>query len=67
MDIKLKDCYLIYNNIKYFQIRITEWMCGIIFDLQFLHNNGNNNNDDGNKGNNSNNMNPTNDSKNNKK
>jgi len=66
MDIKLKDCYLIYNNIKYFQIRITEWMCGIIFDLQFLHNNGNNNNDDGNKGNNSNNMNPTNDSKNNK-
>jgi len=41
MDIRLKDCYLIYNEIKYFQIRISEWMCGIIYDLFFLHNNNN--------------------------
>jgi len=33
MDTRIKDCYLIYNNFKYFQIRISEWTCGIIYDL----------------------------------
>jgi len=42
MDISLKNCYLIYNNIKYFQIRISGWICGIIYDLSFLYNENNN-------------------------